>query len=814
MLALAFAGCADTGLDPGMDGPGGEMAFEIGFAGDTQTRVATDAAFNSTWEDGDQIGVFAVKHDETLAATDNYIDNLRLTYDAAANTWTASTAIYWPQDGSALDFYAYHPYDAAFDPSTAEYSVMLDQSGETDGRSDFNVNDWLTAKSNNDGAGYAKGADAVPLEFSHALAMVQTTLDNETDLLDTSGDITVTLKDVHRTFSLNLVAGEATATGDKSDIRMHRVEQEGTSEYATTYTYRALLPAQTLPQGTSLFHITDGATTFRSTALTEALTLVAGQAETFGQRIPLPNVETAKLVFTDGGDPAEITAIHTGDGNYDIAPGGAGTRTVYSITLRGKTHLVGRKDNETFKLRIVPATGELQFRDVVDDGNDGTAIPIGTYAEFEMIGTDESSLAGSYLQDADIDLLGAAELETASLMRQNRTPIGTFTGSYGGGGHTLANLYINNPTGDDVGLFGSVGEGGLLSGVVIASGTVTGNNRVGGVCGYNNGTLSGCTNAAVITGNDETAGVCGRNHQTILECVNTGNVSGTNKVGGLCGWNDQYAYVNDSQNYGSITGNSQVAGVCGHNGENDSITGCSNSGSVTSTNGENTGGVCGVNYNVITECHNTGEVGGTGSGVGGLCGQNRSNGTLTKCYNTGRVWGVDNNVGGVCGRNRDGSSITSCHNSGRVESEGERVGGVCGNNSVRASITACYNTGYVDGYRYVGGVCGWFEILADTVVGCYNTGEVWGDSYVGEVCGYNDGLTLRITYCYFRDGNTAIGGGRILSDTDFGPFEFGENTWPDDKYDEWKLYDNGGYWGDLGSWNGGDPIYPRLWWEE
>ncbi len=111
-------------------------------------------------------------------------------------------------------------------------------------------------------------------------------------------------------------------------------------------------------------------------------------------------------------------------------------------------------------------------------------------------------------------------------------------------------------------------------------------------------------------------------------------------------------------------------------------------------------------------------------------------------------------------------------------------------------------------------MCGWFEILADTVVGCYNTGEVWGDSYVGEVCGYNDGLTLRITYCYFRDGNTAIGGGRILSDTDFGPFEFGENTWPDDKYDEWKLYDNGGYWGDLGSWNGGDPIYPRLWWEE
>lgn len=51
-----------------------EIRFEIGFAPqkdaaptDAQTRVATDTKLRSTWEEGDEIGIYAVKHGEALA---------------------------------------------------------------------------------------------------------------------------------------------------------------------------------------------------------------------------------------------------------------------------------------------------------------------------------------------------------------------------------------------------------------------------------------------------------------------------------------------------------------------------------------------------------------------------------------------------------------------------------------------------------------------------------------------------------------------------------------------------------------------------
>lgn len=318
-LPLLLAGCAKDELGGGTQTGSGEIAFEVGFAptAQTGTRVATDAGFNSTWEDRDLIGIFAVRSGTPLSSTasENHIHNVALIYNANTNTWTPSTPLYWPQDGTALDFYAYYPYDATFNPAAAEYNVMLDQSGETDGQSDFNVNDWLTAKSNNNGAGYAKGATTVPLSFSHAMAMIQTTLDNETGLLDTSGEITVTLKDVQRMFGLNLATGETEVLGTKSDIKMYRVEQPGTPEYATTYTYRALLPAeQTFEAGTSLMRITDGTTTLLSTPLAEPLTLIAGQAEKFGQQMPEVPVDKTALNNRITWD----AAANNGNGGYAL----------------------------------------------------------------------------------------------------------------------------------------------------------------------------------------------------------------------------------------------------------------------------------------------------------------------------------------------------------------------------------------------------------------------------------------------------------------------------------------------------------------
>ena len=222
------------------------------------------------------------------------------------------------------------------------------------------------------------------------------------------------------------------------------------------------------------------------------------------------------------------------------------------------------------------------------------------------------------------------------------TPIGTFndkfTGTFDGNGKTISGLYYNNSETDDVGLFGCVGEHGKVINVTLADSYVSGNNTVGGICGWNDGgTLQGCHNTGTVSGAYHVGGVCGINNNsgTIQKCDNAGTVSGTNsKIGGVCGSN------------GNGTGSSSTT---------------------------------------IQECYNTGKVSGK-SWVGGVCGQN-TGGTLEKSYNTNTVTGTGNYIGGVCGDNYNSGTVNGCYNTGTV-SGGSYVGGVCGENT--ATVENCY----------------------------------------------------------------------------------------------------------------------------
>ena len=107
-----------------------------------------------------------------------------------------------------------------------------------------------------------------------------------------------------------------------------------------------------------------------------------------------------------------------------------------------------------------------------------------------------------------------------------------------------------------------------------------------------------------------------------------------------------------------------TGGVCGDNGG--MITNCSFDGSVNGNGNivNYVGGVCGWNYGTITNCSNTGSVTGNGTRVnvgGGVCGHNSSDSTIANCYNTGSVSGTDSGTytGGVCGENN--GTITNCY---------------------------------------------------------------------------------------------------------------------------------------------------------
>ena len=308
-LPLMLAGCAkDDSTDP-VTGAGGEITFNIGFAGQNpataqgaETRVATDALFNSTWDMGDAIGIFAVAHGQPLAASGNYIDNVLMIYNADTNTWSLDSGaeLYWPQDGGRLDFYAYYPYSATIDPTSIAFTVHSDQRGN------FHMMSYLlSAASDNSGSGYGATTTSVPLTFTHALAMVQVGIPVEGKGFGPSENLTVTLRGVKAKAVLDLGDADATpgsgvslagADNEPADITMYRVEQPGSPEYATTYTYRALVPAQSVAQGASLFmYEHEQRQLLRDGGLTAELTLTAGQAETFTRTLPATLLHTSAI---------------------------------------------------------------------------------------------------------------------------------------------------------------------------------------------------------------------------------------------------------------------------------------------------------------------------------------------------------------------------------------------------------------------------------------------------------------------------------------------------------------------------------------
>jgi hypothetical protein len=194
--------------------------------------------------------------------------------------------------------------------------------------------------------------------------------------------------------------------------------------------------------------------------------------------------------------------------------------------------------------------------------------------------------------------------------------------------------------------------------------------------------------------------------------------------------------------------------------------------------------------------------------VGGVCGENE-NSTITACHFAGSVTG-NNSVGGVCGANEKTSNssedaiIIACCFTGTVSGT-DYVGGVCGTN-VRSKITACYNTGNVSATGYCGGVCETND--RGIITASYNAGTVTSkNSSAGSLCRKNNEGT--ITACYYT-GATGISSGSGDAK------KFSSSVWPSSTSSQWGIGDGSGsnkYWGSLGSWNGGNPVYPKLWWE-
>lgn len=575
-------------------------------------------------------------------------------------------------------------------------------------------------------------------------------------------------------------------------------------------------------------------------------TIVASQ-DVYDASVPMTDIriqgvnDGTEFIITYANNMKEACILNEGKLATRGLPGDV--TVIYSISSEATGEvLIGREQDEIVTLSF-SESGELVYR----TDSEGRCL-VNTVAELAKINESEETLAGKYIQESDLNLLGydymvgqpdaqrlvwktigSAEEGWSGIDESDET---IFRGEYDGNGFNIGNLYAEGES--YMGVFGCIGKTAAISNVNMVSGKCVTEKHSGLLCGYNFGKISGCSNSCDYAAGNNSGGICGYNADSgvISDCRNTNTITGVYLIGGLCAEN--MGLITGCSNTGNIVveGEERFAGgICGIN--RGKLYACNNSGDVINdaTMAISLGGVCGGNYGQIDMCTNEGMVKGFAS-IGGIAGgtNGRSSGDqvakISNCLNTAKIEGVmlgtsvSNPTGGIVGENLF-SIIAGCRNDGEISGFIE-AGGIAGY-FYGGEIYSCYNTADVSCYHCAGGVVGYIATDPDPLTklySCYNTGRVSvaEGAYKGGVCAESYGEVVDCFYLGYQ-GVPGVEESR----EEFVTYVFGAENWPSSETPGWGTGDGSSensYWNTLGQYvSGGDPDgvssdFPRLWWEK
>jgi len=166
-------------------------------------------------------------------------------------------------------------------------------------------------------------------------------------------------------------------------------------------------------------------------------------------------------------------------------------------------------------------------------------------------------------------------------------------GEFDGNSHRISDLNFSFDFVSQVGLFGYLASGAKVTGVGVENANIAGCQFLGGLVGWNEGTVSKSCSTGSVIGESCIGGLVGWNGGTVSNSCSTGSVTGESWVGGLVGQNQNYeGTVSDSYSTSSVTGVQIVGGLLGSNGGT-----ISNSYSIGSVTGQKyVGGLVRSNY--------------------------------------------------------------------------------------------------------------------------------------------------------------------------------------------------------------------------
>ena len=345
---------------------------------------------------------------------------------------------------------------------------------------------------------------------------------------------------------------------------------------------------------------------------------------------------------------------------------------------------------------------------------------------------------------------------------------------------TISNANVSGTTNTSRAILAGVVNGTVSISNCHVSGSVSGSYQIGGLVGFVQEctlTISNCSNSASVTGasfnssdNNRACvgGIIGyinaKSNVNVVNCTNSGAVrtTATNAcgVGGIVGYGNIEidnnfvitGKVGEATNSGNISGTGNgVGGVVGHAKAGKLNGGISNTGVISSSSGEHIGGIVGFAQNVTFDgtVENDGTVSAVNSNrVGGIVGYMKG-GTLTDAVNKKNVTGKGN-VGGIVGvleNNGDNKAIINNATNRGVISAGSQLKTNDNNNA--------------------GGIVGWV-VSGATISGQFvNSGDVGGNANIGGIAGYVTGNVKGVhTVSGTINGKSSIGGIVGFNDTD------------------------------------------------
>lgn len=230
ITVVAMTACNNELSEQLASNKGGDVKFTMGIEGTSASRVAMeDGSYQASFENTNAVGIFV----KEVSSYSN------LEYTLNGSTWSGATISVPAED--VYTYYAYYPYVESATSTAITTEVSVDQ--ETGG---YLANDFLMSSLTAEA-----GQSDVNLQFTHALSLVEVTLSGP----NAAEDAVVTLSNMTTDATVNLEASTVTPGDKKANVIMDKL--------TTSMKYRAIVPEQTVAQGTALMTIVSKGRTYK-----------------------------------------------------------------------------------------------------------------------------------------------------------------------------------------------------------------------------------------------------------------------------------------------------------------------------------------------------------------------------------------------------------------------------------------------------------------------------------------------------------------------------------------------------------------------